>query len=86
MSRASLTSSGSICLTACSSSAGASLPRLTANVIWAWQEAHLGALQFVQRAPLGDGQQSQRSFGCAGLLLGLGRGQRPPTPERRIYR
>ena len=46
----------------------------------------MGALQFVQRAPLGDGQQSQRSFGCAGLLLGLGRGQRPLTPERRIDR
>ncbi len=36
----------------------------------------MGALQFVQRARLGE--QRFRPLGCPGLLFGLGRGQRPP--------
>ena len=46
------------------------------------QQLYLGALELVQRSGLCDGDQSECRVECAGLVLGLGRGERPARPSR----
>ena len=72
-------SSGSSCLAASSSSGGASLPRLSANTIWARRRVEPGALELVERARLRGRQQAPARLRRPGLELRLRRGQRPPA-------
>ena len=50
------------------------------------QQVHLGALELVQRSGLCDGNQSECRVERAGLVLGLGRGERAPRPGPRVGR
>jgi hypothetical protein len=50
------------------------------------QQFYLGALELVQRSGLCDGDQSECRVECAGLVLGLGSGERSARPSRRLRR
>ncbi len=50
------------------------------------QQVDLGALELVQRSGLCDRDKSERRVERAGLVLGLGRGERSPRPARRLGR
>ena len=65
---------------------GASLPRLAANAISPRSRSIWARWSSSQRSGLCDDQQSEGCFERAGLLLGLGRGQRPPSATRGLGR